>query len=145
MTSLAQTLGRDVVSRTSAENLGPLGGAVLDVPSRRIVAWQVGSGRRALVAPHAAVHGIGAAAIVVEDEASLHPPADPAEVATAKGDRPLLSARVLTDAGEEIGPVEDVEFDPDSGAVLTVTVPGGQIPAERMHGLGSFALVVATA
>lgn len=144
MTSLARTVGSDVVSRATAENLGAIGAAVLDVPSRRLVAWQIGSGRKAQIAEHSAIHGIGEAAVVVEQDSSVRPAASPEEVATVKGDRPLLKARVITDAGEDIGPVEDVEFDPDSGVVHTVTVPGGPIPVDRLRGLGSYALVVAT-
>lgn len=144
MSSLADAMGRDVMSRATAEKLGALSGAVLDVPSRQIVSWQIGTGRRALVAEHAAVRGIGDAAVVIDQQSSARAAASPAEVATVKGNRPLLTARVLTDAGEEIGPVEDVEFDPASGAVLSVTVPGGRIPADRLRGLGGYALVVAT-
>ena len=60
------------------------------------------------------------------------------------GKRPLLQARVLTDAGEEIGPVQDVEFDPETGAVGNIVVPGGPISADRLRGLGGYALVVTT-
>ena len=144
MTSLAATIGRDVVSRASAENFGSISGAVLDVPSRTLVAWQIGSGRRGQVAEHANVHGIGEAAVVIDQDSSVRAAASPEEIATVKGDRTLLNARVITDAGEDIGPVGDVEFDPDSGVVQTVTVPGGPIPADRLRGLGSYALVVAT-
>ena len=144
MTSLARTVGRDVVSRESAENHGSISGAVLDVASRTLVAWQIGSGRKGRIAEHRSVHGIGEAAVVVDQDASIREATSPEEEATVKGHRPLLSARVITDAGEDIGPVQDVEFEPDSGAVQTVSVPGGPIPADRLRGLGSYALVVAT-
>ncbi len=144
MSSLAQIMGRSVVSRATAENLGPITGAVLDVPSRRLVAWQLGKGRKATVLGHEAVGGIGDAALVVDQESSSREPAAPAEIATVKGKRPLLGARVLTDAGEEIGPLEDVEFDPATGEVHAVQVPGGEIAASRLRGLGGYALVVAT-
>ncbi|MGI8879322.1 MAG: PRC-barrel domain-containing protein [Jatrophihabitans sp.] len=144
MSSLAETIGRSVVSRATAENLGPLTGAVLDVPSRTLVAWQVGKGRKATVLSTAAVGGIGDAALVVDEESSVRDAESPSEIATVKGNRALLGARVLTDAGEEIGPLEDVEFDSANGTVQSVRVPGGVIEAGRLRGLGGYALVVGT-
>ena len=38
---------------SNVENLGTLQGAVIDVPSRSIVAWQVGKGRRARLVDYA--------------------------------------------------------------------------------------------
>lgn len=143
MSSLAASVGLDVVSRATAERLGTLSAAVLDVPSRKLVAWQIGTGRHALIADTANVRGIEDA-VVLEAESSARPTASPEEQATVDGKRPLLQARVLTDAGEEIGPVQDVEFDPETGAVGNIVVPGGPISADRLRGLGGYALVVTT-
>jgi sporulation protein YlmC with PRC-barrel domain len=54
-----------------------------------------------------------------------------------------LGHRVLSDRGFELGAVEDVEFDPESGALTSVHVTkGGAVTADRVLGAGSYAVVV---
>lgn len=142
MTSLAAIIGRDVVSRVSAESLGAVHGVVVDVPSRRIVAWQVGKGRKARLVSHSHVTGVGDAALVVDTEASLREPFDPQEEATLAGHRVLLDARVLLDTGDEFGVVTDVDVDTTSGALGPVTSSAGLVGSERIVGLGHYALVI---
>lgn len=143
MTSLRSLIGRDVVSRSSAETIGRLHDVIVDVPSRRVVAWQVGKGRKAKLVSHQHVTGIGDAAVVVDDEASLRAATGPLERATIQGHRRLLDARVLTEDGDEQGSVTDVEIDTASGALATITTSSATIGSERILGLGSYALVVA--
>ena len=54
----------------------------------------------------------------------------------------LIGKRVLTDGGDELGKVKDIEFDPESGAVRAVITNNEEIAGGRMIGLGSYALVV---
>ena len=61
MTSLLSLIGRPAVSRSSAQDLGQLHDAVIDVPNRRILAWQLGKGRKAQVVEHTHIAGIARA------------------------------------------------------------------------------------
>jgi len=54
----------------------------------------------------------------------------------------LIGKRVLTDGGDELGKVKDIEFDPENGAVRAVITSGEEIAGGRMIGLGSYALIV---
>lgn len=143
MTALSTLIGAKVVSRASAEELGTIQGAVVDVPGRAIAAWQVGKGRRAQLIEHAHLTGIGSAAVVVDDEANLRDAVTAEETATVKGNRPLIGHTALSDAGDILGDVQDAEVDTDTGALLSVTTPAGPYSADQLRGLGSYALVIA--
>lgn len=143
MSSLNALIGLPVVSRVSAETVGHLIAPVLDVPSRRVVAWQVVKGRHPLVAENATLAGIGQAAAMLDEHGTLREPTSAEELATVHGHHILLGARVLTDAGDVLGTVEDAEVDPQSGEVAFVRTSNGDVDSERLRGFGSYALVVA--
>jgi hypothetical protein len=84
---------------------------------------------------------------MVRSENDLRAATDDAEVGATRGDLSLLGARVLDDAGQEHGTVDDVQFDPATGALLGVSAVGpGRPPAAFEPGdllaLGSYALMV---
>jgi sporulation protein YlmC with PRC-barrel domain len=54
----------------------------------------------------------------------------------------LVGKLVLSEAGDELGKVKDIEFDPESGAVREIITSTEEIAGGRMLGLGSYALVV---
>jgi sporulation protein YlmC with PRC-barrel domain len=94
-----------------------------------------GRHRRETVLPWASVHAVEPDAVLVR----AHIP--------GPGDSPapphdLMGSRVLTDAGEELGTVLDVAFDPDTGRVLAVFTTVGTLSADLLLGLGDYALVV---
>ena len=143
MSSLVELIGHPLVSRATAENVGQLNDAVIDVDGRAVVAWQIGKGRKATVVENAHLTGIGQAAAMLDEESSLRAAESVDEVATLKGQRSVIKARVLSDAGDVLGVVEDLEIDPDSGQILVVRTSGGDVEPDRMRGFGSYALVVA--
>lgn len=143
MMSLQAALGRSVVARDTAENIGSLHGAVVDAATRRIVALQVGKGHKGVLADWSALTGVGPDAVVVESEASLRPPAGEREEAVVKGTIALLGARVLTDRGDELGALDDVELDESTGEIVALVAGSTSVPAERLRSIGSYAMVVA--
>ena len=143
MTGLRATLGRPVVARDTAETVGDVQGAVVDVPSRRIVALQVGKGRKARLVDWASLSGVGPDAVVVQSESALRDPAGEREEGFVKGGLPLLGARVLTDRGDVIGTLDDVDFDEGSGSVDTLVAGEHRLAATGLHAIGGYAVVVA--
>ena len=142
MIGLRATLGRSVVARDTAETVGDVQGAVIDVPTRRVVALQVGKGRKARVADWASLSGVGPDAVVVRSEAALRDPAGDRETAFVRGGLTLLGARVLTDRGDEVGALDDVEFDEGSGLLVALVAGEHRFPATGLHAIGSYAVVV---
>lgn len=139
MRQLSQVAGAKVMSRSSAERVGRVERLVLDIATRRVVAVQVGRDR---LVDWTAVTGMGDAAVVVDDEERVRPPADDRERRALAGDLDIVRKRVLSDAGNELGTVADVELDESSGAIEAVVTTEGRIPAELLGALGSYCLVV---
>lgn len=55
----------------------------------------------------------------------------------------MLGKRIVTDAGHELGKVVDVAFDPADGSIACVVLEDGEIPGDRLLGVGPYAVVVA--
>jgi uncharacterized protein YrrD len=142
MTSLREAIGRSVVARDTAETVGAIHGAVVDAAAGRIVALQVGKGHKGRLADWGALTGVGPDAVVVESEAGLRPPAGEHEEAVVKGDVPLLGGRVLTERGDELGSLDDVEFDESTGALVALVSGPTSVPAARLRSIGGYAVVV---
>ncbi|WSD04807.1 PRC-barrel domain-containing protein [Streptomyces hirsutus] len=63
-------------------------------------------------------------------------------LAVAPPHHDLLGRRVLTEDGEERGTVLDAAFDPLTARIEAILTTIGELPAERLLGLGGHALVV---
>jgi sporulation protein YlmC with PRC-barrel domain len=135
-------IGRKVVSRASAEELGRLTHIVVDVPQRQVRALVTGKGRKSGLVDWDQVGGFGPDAVMVVSEDALHRPRDAAESAAADGKLELVGKRVLSDTGDSLGEATDVVFDPESGAVESLTVGEREVPATSLLGVGSYAVVV---
>ncbi|HEX3394397.1 MAG TPA: PRC-barrel domain-containing protein [Acidimicrobiales bacterium] len=140
---LGDTIGTSVVARDTAETIGQVHGAVVDVASRQIVALQVGKGHKARLADWASITGVGPDAAVVDGEASLRSAHGEREERSVKGDIALLGGRVLTDHGDVLGALDDIEFDEQTGRIDTLVCADAFIPADRLLAVGSYAVVVA--
>lgn len=137
-----QATGRKVVSRSSAAELGVIAHLLVDTERWAIGAIVVGKGRKALLVDWAQVSGFGPAAVMVNDENALRAPADDREHLAAAGRLDVIGRRVLTDAGNELGVVDDVTFDPDTGVLGVLRVAEREIPASSFLGSGVYAAVV---
>lgn len=49
---------------------------------------------------------------------------------------------MLTTGGRDLGRVSDVEFDPESGRLVTIVPAGEGVGSERLVANGSYAVVV---
>lgn len=68
--------------------------------------------------------------------------ANHAVAALSGKDQRLIGKRVLNTAGKDLGPVADVDFDPDTGQLVALTLTTGPISGERLIAIGSYAAVV---
>jgi uncharacterized protein YrrD len=141
--SLRNAAGRKVVSRASAQPLGVVDRFVVSADCQRVAAVVIGRGKKAQLVDWSDLSGFGADAVMVSDESALRPPGDEREQQAAQGKLELVGRRVLADSGTAVGVVDDVIFDPGTGAVTTVSVDGRAVPADSVLGAGSYAVVVA--
>jgi sporulation protein YlmC with PRC-barrel domain len=140
--SFTAASGRKVVSRSSAEELGKLAHVVVDVPRRRVASLVVGKGRGALLVPWENVSGFGPDAVMLTDESALYEPRDDDERAATGGKLDLVGKRALSDMGNDLGTVDDVVFDPATGALETVVLADHEEPAASLLAAGSFAVII---
>jgi sporulation protein YlmC with PRC-barrel domain len=140
--SFAAANGRKVVSRTSAEELGKVTHIVVNVERRKVELLVVGKGRNARLVEWDDVSGFGPDAVMVADDSTLAAPHDDRGRAAADGQLDLLGKHALSDAGNDIGPVTDVVFDPATGAIETLVLRESEEPATSLLAAGSFAAVV---
>jgi len=140
---LREAVGRRVIARDTAEPVGQLHGIVVDPAGRRVTAVQVGKGHKGRFVDWSAVTGLGPDAVVVDGEASLRAAAGERENQVLKGDLPLLGHRVLSDTGDVLGPLDDVEIDETTGEVVALLTGGETIVASRLRSHGGYAVVVA--
>ncbi len=138
----AAASGRKVVSRASAEELGTVAHIVVDIGRLQVASVVIGKGRKARLVDWEQITGFGPDAVMVSDESALHEPRDDRESAAADGKLELVGKRALTDTGNDLGTVTDVQFDPASGAIERLTLGDREEPAASLLGAGSFAAVL---
>ncbi len=141
---LTATLGERIVSKATAETLGSVDGVVIEAGQQRLVALTSGKGRKARVIPWKEVSGVGSAAVVVEHDDAAREPAEGFETQQARGDAALMGGLILSDRGNALGAVVDVEYDAETGALTSIrTSQSLTITGARLRAIGAFAWIVA--
>jgi len=142
--SVRGAIGRKVISRASAEALGVVAHVLIDPERGFVTGLVIGKGKKAQLIDWDQIGGFGPDAVVVSDEAALRAPADDRERRAASGDLGLVGKRALSEAGNELGQLDDITFDPATGALDVLRVGGGEVPAGSLLGGGSYAAVLST-
>lgn len=134
--------GMSVVSTATAETVGKVHEVVVDPTVRRVVALRLRKtpGDADLLA-WADIKAFGADAVTVPQASVLQSPASQLAVLGDKH-HAVLGKRVLTESGDALGEVEDVEFDPADGSVISLRTPGVKVAGSRLVSIGSYAAVV---
>jgi sporulation protein YlmC with PRC-barrel domain len=138
----SEAVGRRVLSTGTAETVGTVAGFVVDPATAQVVAIRLkkthGSGNT-LHWPDLASFGADDVTVPSAD-AITSASGTAADLDTKNAE--LLGKRLLTDAGTEIGTVDDIDFDPASGAVISLQTPNGPVNGDRLIGCGSYAVIV---
>jgi sporulation protein YlmC with PRC-barrel domain len=131
---LRQLKGRAVVNLGNAERVGSLADLLLDVQQQRAMGVRVAlsglfAGHR-LVAWDA-IRAVGADALTIESASALRPE-DDAHLGPFPLSAAVIGSKVLTEDGEHLGAISDLDLDTDTGAI-THYVLGGSF-TDRMSG-----------
>jgi len=134
----------DVVSTATATRVGRLEGFVVAAGPARVALLRLGKtqGDGSLVSWED-VHGFGSDAVTVADAAVIRVPADEWEQRGDAGELEIIGKRVLSERGDELGEITDVDFDPATGAVIAFLTRKETIGGDRLIGHGRYAVVVA--
>jgi len=140
--SFRDSSGRKVMSTASANEVGSVGHLLVDAQQRRIVSVVIGHGKKAHLVDWAQLSGFGPDAIMVVDEDALRPPADDRERAATEGNLELVGKRALSERGNELGQIDDVTFDADTGVLEDLLIGDRRVSAGSLLGSGSYAAVL---
>lgn len=133
--------GQKVVDKSTATTVGQVRGFLVNPRSRSVAALRLKKTDRGNVLRWSDLTAFGVDAITIGDSAAITELDDELEAFRGKRRR-LLKKRVLTTGGDELGEVADVEFDPDTGKLTTILLQDGEVAADRLVGIGSYAVVV---
>lgn len=134
----------DVVATGSADTVGRVEGFVVRPAPPRVVALRLGrTPGKATLLDWRQLIAFGPDAVTVASVEVLHIARDEAERHVADSELDLIGKPALSEAGDGLGTVMDVEFDPGSGAVLNVLTDRQNLPGDRLIGLGGYAAVFA--
>ncbi|MEO5983343.1 MAG: PRC-barrel domain-containing protein [Pedococcus sp.] len=138
----SETLGREIVTTDTAETIGQVADFVIDPRSRSIVAISVNKSKKGDTVLWGAIGAFGADAVIVSGADVLGEPNEAVAALSGKARR-LMDKRVLDATGVDLGTVADVEFDAETGQLITLRLTeGAAIAGQSLIGIGSYAAVV---
>ncbi|MGA5375896.1 PRC-barrel domain-containing protein [Streptomyces griseoincarnatus] len=132
---------RPVMDTNAAQSIGQVDSLVVTARPPRIAALRLkktNGGGTLLTWQN--VHAIGPDAIMARANAREGTTDDLTKQAAAC--RNLTGRRILSERGTEIGLLQDIDFDPESGQVLDLLTSSGTLPGKGLLGIGSYAVVV---
>jgi uncharacterized protein YrrD len=137
----SEATGRKVVSTTTAATVGKIHDFVIDAHGPVVAAVELKKTDNGDTLRWADITAFGADAVTVEAAEKVTDGGDDITPLLAKSNH-VLKKLVLSTAGDELGKVADVEFDPATGEVTALVLDTGEIAAKRLIGIGSYAVVV---
>ncbi len=138
--------GRKVVSAESAESIGRIEAYVIDTGARSVSAFRLAKAKGDATFVSWEDIQFGPDAVIVPSSDRLRTARDEAEARAASKDLQPVGKLVLDKSGTALGKVGDVDFDPGTGAIVEFDLGDqGTVTADRLIGLGAYAVVVAEA
>ncbi|MGV8910808.1 MAG: PRC-barrel domain-containing protein [Propionicimonas sp.] len=136
-----QVTGRKVVSTSTAETVAQVAALVVDPRSHRVVAVSVKKADHGDTLLWNDITAFGTDAVTITGPEVIREANDAVKDLSGKV-HDLLGKRVLNTFGEDLGTLSDVRFDPASGAVEALLLPGRDVSGAQLIGIGSYAVIV---
>lgn len=142
--SMSSVRGHQVIALDTAEQIGTVKHFVVSQAGDRIERIHIdGRKKNSVFSDWDMLESFGDDRVMIKREDAGDRANDDRDIDVAKGSIDILGSRILDTAGFEHGKVADVDFDADTGAIVTVRADNGQsIPVSAVRSLGSYALVV---
>lgn len=127
---------RKVLDTSAAAEIGRIDGFLVDAERHRVGAVLVGKHKGGSVLAWDDIQAFGPDAVTVRSADAIR---DGGHERLAE----VVGARVLSARGYELGTVEDVEFDPESGTISRLLLGGGSgLDGSDLMAVGSYAAIV---
>ena len=141
----SEAKGQKVMSTSTATTIGKVEEFVVDPAERTVVALTLKkTGGDADTLLWSALTAFGRDAVTVAGADALTV-ADERVALLGDKHHTVLGKRVLTEGGDDLGEIKDVEFDAVTGTVTALLTRTEEISGSRLHGVGSYAVVVRNA
>ena len=138
---ISEARRRPVVATDNAETIGHVDGFLIEAEAARITGMRIDGDDSATVLPWDRMTAFGVDAITVASAEALRAPADAGETRRCDPELDPIGKPAIEETGDTLGTVTDVEFDADTGAVRSVLTDVYDIPADKLLGLGAYAMV----
>lgn len=134
-------LKRKIVSTDTADTVGKISGFLVDPQRQAVVGLVCKKTSSGSVIPWEGLNAVGEDAVTISDTDKIVAPEGRLAELNDKAHQ-VLRKRVLASSGDELGHVDDVEFDPATGQVLMLVLDHEEVAGSRLVGVGSYAVVV---
>ena len=129
--------GKSVVSVTGARKLGKVEDALVRSVQDSIAALRVRTEQKGpgYVVADEHIRAIGRDAVTIDSQDSLRMPGEVPNLTGLMSLASIIDSRVVTEGGEVLGTITDVEFDPTIRKVISLEYDGGLLGAllKRRH------------
>jgi uncharacterized protein YrrD len=128
MEKASEVIGRAVVVREGGQAVGKIKDLVVDQSGRQVLGFIISEGlfRGTKVAPWVGVQAIGPDSVVLAAVASVVKLEEAPDIKSVLDkELSIRGLRLQTNAGKDLGKVDDVQFDEHTGAVLGYELSGG--------------------
>ena len=134
---------RPIVDTSTAQTVGHVDGFLIEPESARITGLRVSADKSTTILPWESLAAFGPDAITVADATVLRPAADAAEQHRSDPALDPIGKPAIEETGNGLGTIADVDFDPASGKLRAVITDAYELPADKLLGVGSYAMVFA--
>jgi sporulation protein YlmC with PRC-barrel domain len=140
----SEAKGHKVVASSTADTVAKVSGFVVDPVTRSVVAVHLKKAEGGDFLRWGDMVAFGADAVTVTDDSVIGDGGPDVAALAGKAHR-VLGKRVLSSGGDELGKVDDVAFDPETGTISALVLGkggSGEVAGDRLIGIGSYAVVV---
>ncbi|MFE3323961.1 PRC-barrel domain-containing protein [Streptomyces sp. NPDC059176] len=144
MMLFSKAQGRSVVDVRSAETFGRVVACSVAPSPPRISAVRLKArhGHKAYAVTWRNIQSFGRDAVTVRSAEDLLPEDEIDSLAKEHESHEPFAKPVLSENGEWLGTVKDVEFDEEDGRLCALITEDGRLPGDCVLGVGSYAAVV---
>jgi uncharacterized protein YrrD len=139
----SQAKGHKVVGTQNAETIATVTECAIAPSPPHVTAFRLKTRGGGNVLTWDNVQGFGPDAVTVRSADKLDTAKDAPGDPTGPRHNPI-GKQVITEAGEALGIVKDIDFDESDGRIRRLIAKDREIPGERLLGVGGYAVVVAT-
>ena len=141
MSSFTALKGKPVIAHDSAEQIGSVQSVVVVPEEARVIALFIGGKKSGgEFVSWDDISALGDDAVMVTTSTARLADGE-LEQRVAGGIALDPGERVLDEVGDELGTVDDFELDAETGVLQSVRVDDVELAADRLLGIGSFAVV----